>query len=1056
MGKFYGLKTWVLLSLFLAAGSGLLFSQSYQFRNYSVNEGLPGPFVYTINQDNNGFIWLGTGKGIVRYDSYMFHEVATSDLPTTAFPVSSLTATDGTIYYGFSDGKIFRQEGSNVVELEGVDAFRVNSIVEDSEQRIIFVSQSKGLFRVAPGNAGRPEKISSPSDNLLYCAAFTELGDLLLGTQQGITLSRFRGDALEMVYESPELEFTKIQAIVYQEQCNRFILGSEDDGVYSAVVSKDSVIISRISDDDAINRARVQSLLFDNNGNLWISTFGDGAFKIVFSDEDKRIIRHIETFNSTSGLLTNDIKTLFQDSEGNLWLGLFGEGLSILGSDAYSFYKPGNGLNDNNIVYLDEVDGNLMAGTNSGYYIFDPVEGQVISYTDLTREIGTVKINLFHRYINGSLLIGTDGSGVYQLDKNGRVSTFYSSSNNLQNYISDIEQDGDLVWIATMGGVVLKNSVSGEVTIYTTYERLPHNKINQIIPDGKGKVYIATEGNRLYTIDPVSSGVQAGKALIYGGVRNNFQSIAIDSEGKIWGATEGAGIYCFAGDSVWGINSGNGLLSDFCYSILCDSHDNIWIGHQQGFSLYDQDMRQVRSFEDIFQIGADCNRNAAVETAGGLVAIGTSEGIMIYDRTLDQNRYLPPVTNILSVSIGGVEYPYRESYNLPYSRRWDIEINYAGLYYSDPGKVWYRTRLDNYDDDWSDPVYSRVATYKLSDGNYRFHLVSYNYDGITDNNVEGFNINIRKPIWRMWWFILSMFLIVIGLIIVIIRIRERSQRKVKEYLETELAERTKVVIIQKEEIELQNREITDSINYAQRIQASLLPPVSRLEEAFNGAFVFFRPRDIVSGDFYWFEKIDDERFIIICADSTGHGVPGAFMSMIGSALIQDIVTRKEITRPSEVLVTLDREISKTLNQNVDDKSTSDGMDMVVCEFNKKTKMLRFASAMRPMIMVMGGEQYYIRGNKSSVGGENLYEKFFDDQEYYLKENDSFYMFSDGLPDQFGGEFGKKMKIARLKRLIDEIKDHPMETQFSMVSEFFDNWKGELEQVDDVLVMGIKV
>ncbi|TFH35100.1 MAG: serine/threonine protein kinase, partial [Bacteroidia bacterium] len=389
-------------------------------------------------------------------------------------------------------------------------------------------------------------------------------------------------------------------------------------------------------------------------------------------------------------------------------------------------------------------------------------------------------------------------------------------------------------------------------------------------------------------------------------------------------------------------------------------------------------------------------------------------------------------------------------------KRYDISVNYAGLYFSDPEKVWYKTMLENYDNDWSDPVFSRETSYKLSDGNYRFNIVSYNYDGITDNNVVGFNINIKRPIWRMWWFIMVIFVIISGLVVMIVRIRERAQRRQNEYLESELGERTKVVISQKEEIELQNREITDSINYAQRIQASLLPPASKLAEAFNGSFVFFRPRDIVSGDFYWFEEIDQDRYIIICADSTGHGVPGAFMSMIGSALLQEIVGRKDITRPSEVLSTLDREISKTLNQNIDDKSTTDGMDMVVCEFNKRTKMLRFASAMRPLIIVMDGEQYYIRGNKNSIGGENSSDKYFDDQEYYLKDNDSFYMFSDGLPDQFGGELGKKMKIARLKGLIDDIKDQPMEEQFSKVSDYFDKWKGDLDQVDDVLLMGIRV
>jgi serine phosphatase RsbU (regulator of sigma subunit) len=235
-----------------------------------------------------------------------------------------------------------------------------------------------------------------------------------------------------------------------------------------------------------------------------------------------------------------------------------------------------------------------------------------------------------------------------------------------------------------------------------------------------------------------------------------------------------------------------------------------------------------------------------------------------------------------------------------------------------------------------------------------------------------------------------------------------------------------------------------------------LPDITKLKESFKDAFILFHPRDIVSGDFYWFDRLDDDRFVIVCADSTGHGVPGAFMSMIGSTLLQDIVSRKRISRPSEILTLLDKQIFSTLNQNVELGVSNDGMDMVVCEFNIKTRFIRFASAMRPVILVLDGESYYIKGNRSSVGGESVIEKYFDDQEYYLKEGDLVYLFSDGLPDQFGGADGKKMKIARLKQLIEQVSKLTMDEQKDVLTKFFYDWKGSYEQVDDVLLMGIRV
>jgi serine phosphatase RsbU (regulator of sigma subunit) len=392
---------------------------------------------------------------------------------------------------------------------------------------------------------------------------------------------------------------------------------------------------------------------------------------------------------------------------------------------------------------------------------------------------------------------------------------------------------------------------------------------------------------------------------------------------------------------------------------------------------------------------------------------------------------------------------------LPYAR-YKIIVNYTGINFSAPDKVYFSTYLENFDTDWSKMTTSRDETYPLSDGRYKFSVISVNENNLSQDLPVTFEIIIASPWWRKWWSILSAIILVAGTIIIIVRERDKAQKKIQDYLEKELDARTSVVMKQKGEIELQNIEITDSINYAKRIQSSILPDITKLKESFKDAFILFHPRDIVSGDFYWFDKLDDERFVLVCADSTGHGVPGAFMSMIGSTLLQDIVTRKRISKPSEILGLLDKQIFSTLNQNVELGVSNDGMDMVVCEFNLKTRHIRFASAMRPVIIVLDNEPFYIKGNRSSVGGESAIDKYFDDQEYYLSEGDTIYLFSDGLPDQFGGIDGKKMKIARLKRILEQVSKLPMSEQKEALSKFYYDWKGEYDQVDDVLLMGVRV
>jgi serine phosphatase RsbU (regulator of sigma subunit) len=513
------------------------------------------------------------------------------------------------------------------------------------------------------------------------------------------------------------------------------------------------------------------------------------------------------------------------------------------------------------------------------------------------------------------------------------------------------------------------------------------------------------------------------------------------------------------GDSIKNLNTSNGLFSNYCYSIIADSKGRIWFGHERGFSRFDPKSGTIKVFNTEFAKGGDCNANALFEASDGKILFGTTEGLIVYDIKKDRKKVIAPINNIISVTISSagktVKYAPTESFSLPYDK-YTVRIDYVGVNLSDPGKVYYSTRLENFDDNWSELTQARYITYPLRDGRYRFNLISVNEDGLSEDQPVYFDIFIKKPFWRTIWFISLVVIVIAGTVIIIIREREKAQRKIKEYLESELAERTRLVMKQKDEIELQNIEITDSINYAKRIQSSILPDINKLRETFSDAFIIFHPRDIVSGDFYWFDKIDKDRFIIVCADSTGHGVPGAFMSMIGSTLLQDIISRKGITMPSQVLTLLDKQIFSTLNQNVDVGVSNDGMDMIVCEINTSTRLVRFASAMRPVIIVMGDESYYIKGNRCSVGGEAVIEKYFDDQEYYLSEGDTIYMFSDGLPDQFGGADGKKMKIARMKKLIEDVSRQPMSEQKQIISDFYFEWKGDYEQVDDILLMGIRV
>jgi len=727
-----------------------------------------------------------------------------------------------------------------------------------------------------------------------------------------------------------------------------------------------------------------------------------------------------------------------------------------MNSDAIEFPVPGGIDMPKSIIFSGRKGENYIFGTSSGYYTYSLSERKALSFTPLSVKTRHLEARSYYIDNEGIIWVGTKGSGLIMQKQNGSFTEFYRSGDTGADNITGISMLGDNIWLSTINGVyIISKQTAALKQSYLMNTGLAHNYINQILLLEDGSGYVATNSERLDRIDP-DSGIIKSELVMYGTMLNKAIALDRDSRGAVWVATEGNGVFEYHGDSVRMLTTAGGLMSNYAYAILTDSNDDIWISHQQGVSRYNPKSGRTKVFSTSFANGGTCNEGAIFEAPDGKILIGTTQGVIIYDREKDRKSGSAPANNINSVTINDVVYPYRESYSLPYRKRYLVKVSYTGIDFSEPEKVYYSTYLENYDEDWTAPSSSREAVYNLSDGKYRFNLVSVNEDGMTQENPLTFSINIKKPVWRTWWFILSMLGLSAGVVALIIREREKSHRKLQAYLESELAARTKVVMKQKSELEAQNLEITDSINYARRIQSSILPDLKRLKEHFRDAFVLFYPRDIVSGDFYWFDQLDEDHFILVCADSTGHGVPGAFMSMIGSTLLQDIVTRQRITRPSEILAMLDKQIFSTLNQNIETGVSNDGMDIVVCEFTMKNRHVRFASAMRPVLVVIGGESYYIKGNRASVGGQMVAEKYFDDQEYYLSEGDSIYLFTDGMPDQFGGPEGKKMKIARLKSFIEEIYNLDIKDQEEALDKFFSEWKGNYEQVDDVLFMGVRV
>jgi serine phosphatase RsbU (regulator of sigma subunit) len=292
-------------------------------------------------------------------------------------------------------------------------------------------------------------------------------------------------------------------------------------------------------------------------------------------------------------------------------------------------------------------------------------------------------------------------------------------------------------------------------------------------------------------------------------------------------------------------------------------------------------------------------------------------------------------------------------------------------------------------------------------------------------------------------------------------------------LNTDLQQQKEEISAQKDEIENQkfilteshdkikhqNEQITSSIKYASRIQHALLPPEKILKEYFNEYFIFFRPRDIVSGDFYWLRKIKNS-IIFVAADCTGHGVPGAFMSMLGISYLNEIVTEDfynfEKMSAGQILNDLRLKIKTSLRQDEEKTGTKDGMDLALIILDTETNKLQYAGAYHPLIIVRNNKMVEVEADRMPAGVYLEKDEGFSNNRIDLVQGDTLYMFSDGYPDQFGGEKNRKYLNKRFKTLLHENSIYPLEIQKENIEKEFDVWKSNNDQVDDVIVVGIKI
>jgi serine phosphatase RsbU (regulator of sigma subunit) len=383
-----------------------------------------------------------------------------------------------------------------------------------------------------------------------------------------------------------------------------------------------------------------------------------------------------------------------------------------------------------------------------------------------------------------------------------------------------------------------------------------------------------------------------------------------------------------------------------------------------------------------------------------------------------------------------------------------LVFNFSAPFYLKDHSTSYQYFVEGMSAGWSAWDGSPALSFPvLPVGKFTLHVRARNILG-QYSSLKSFPIVIKPPWWLSWMFITVVGIILILIVIQIIRLRVRKLQRDKQMLEAKVLERTAEIQRQKDEIAEQKKEIMDSIYYARRIQKAVLPDEYLVNKNMPEHFVLYLPRDIVSGDFYWIAEKEDHT-ILAAADCTGHGVPGAFMSMLGMSYLKEIVNKSKRLNSSRILDRLRDHVKETLSQSTKG-GQQDGMDIALCILNRDRKSLQFSGAFHPLYLIRNGTLTEYKPDLMPIGIYIRKEKPFKNHNIRTASGDCYYIFSDGYVDQFGGENRKKFLAKSFKKLLLSIHDKPMPEQRDILLETLKQWMDGYEQVDDILVIGFRI
>ncbi|MBK7312237.1 MAG: SpoIIE family protein phosphatase [Sphingobacteriaceae bacterium] len=1044
-----------------------------------INTGeMTGSFITALYSDHKGYLWVGTANGLNRYDGYNFLSFRSTKSDTTTLSHPSIRCikqlSNESLLIGTSSGLNVYSFATNTFKRAKLDTNCANAKKKNiitcleklSDGRIvvgtrcglmIYDENTNVLKTFASKDTTLLEDLWIQStfvdkDGALWVSAKAPIGSAL---EYRIYRYVFKGDSYKQTYVSGIGSSGQI-GISQDLEGNIWI--SIDDGL-ACVNSKTLEKTFYRAPNGFLSAV---SYFHANDNTIYQCYWSFGVTMFDINKKEFKIIKNDP--DNPRSLMSNKIWALYKDANDVMWYG------TDVGLQKQSSKRPKLQIINRKAEYTDSTFTSnqllsVLACRSKINKVFVGIDGDGIAIYDRTTD-RTTNLRFGDRNANNSKIEDRFVAQFYEDDK-GDIYTigqytftkikFNSSPLTIKHYFyrqqhhfTSLAPDFNnkkILWLASIDQVFKFNTETEEFKLIQKPLDIT-GVFFSVVSNSKGTFFSTT--NAILKIKPDGS----------------YQKITIAEVGNITAMENLGDDHLLIATSFMGLLKFNlnnytyeiikNHKSDFFTEIKCIKkiRNSFWIGTSIGLFQYFPFSGEVLVYGTVD--GLPSNVIQSIDYFEGHLYLATSNGLVLFNPTIVTGRASIPRVDITSVIGIGNDLNITSDLNgktidIPQEKN-SFRINFTVLDFNLPEKNCYRYRLLPMQNEWKNNNDDHFISFnELNVGEYEFQVIGANSDNIWNTKPVSIKIRIVPPFYRSnaFYYLLGFMLIALTAFIVYLRFRAAKYNRI--LLERTIDERTEEIKLKQKQLEKSNTELMDGILYAQKIQKAFLVGEKILTKTLSNSFIYFRPKEKVSGDFYWISQ--EKNYLIIAAgDCTGHGVPGAMLSVIGTTLLNKIVHEEKVSNPGEILTKLNHQFFHQLN--VDEKSVRDGMDVSIIAIDTKNKKMLFSGARNNGCMIIEGMLSELKAQRETIGeNENV---TFKTKEVIYDPHATYYLYSDGYKDQFGGPQMKKLASKQFKDILCKGSKLEMNGQRNYFSRFIKEWQGHSSQTDDRMIIGFKV